>query len=429
MRIGIDCRAIQNRGRGEQSGIGYYTYHLVKNLLEIDRENKYILFFDKQFHQAKEFKELGAEVRSFPFYQYREYLPVAYSQMLVSAFLDREKLDIYHSTAYVIPMFYNKPSVVTVHDLAVYKYPEFFPKTFLSRQVFSTKVLTPQSLNKAKKIIAISSNTKKDIIEEFEIPEERIEVVYEGVINHDHEDYHDPFEFKSLRNKYGLSDKYLMFLGTVEQRKNLVGLINAFRDLRMIPDSPIQDYQLIIAGMDGWNSEEVYKAISEANASLARLDARRSGKERRSGRDTRSAKKIESQGERRSGIDRRQVGPIKHIGYVPHDDKFPLIANAACFIFPSLYEGFGLPVLEAMSIGTPVITSKAGSLPEVTGDHGALLVDPLKENEMIDAIIQIVTDVGLKEELTLVGRERSKEFTWQKCAKETLAIYKSLKID
>ncbi len=434
MRIGIDCRTILNPGKGEQAGVGYYTYYLVKNLLELDKKNKYVLFFDNRFHATEEFEKMGAEVRFFPFYQYKEYLPVAYSQMLVSAYLDREKLDVYHSPANVIPMFYNRPSVVTVHDLAIYKFPEFFPNTFLSRQIFATKVLAPQSLNKAKKIIAVSKNTKKDIIEEFEIPEERIAVVYEGVISHG-KDCLDQSDFQMVKNKYGISDKYIMFLGTIEQRKNLIGLIKSFRNLKMIDDSPVKDYQLIIAGADGWNSKDVYQAIKEANVVLGgRDEVRRAGKERRSGFDLRDKlrelndKKAEEMKEKRLGIDRRQGdGAIKHLGYVDHADKLSLIAHATCFVFPSLYEGFGLGVLEAMSMGTPVITSKNSSLPELVGEHGALLVDPNNETAISDAITQVLTDDGLREELMTTGEQRAKEFTWQRCALETLAVYELIK--
>ncbi|MFA4871468.1 MAG: glycosyltransferase family 1 protein [Patescibacteria group bacterium] len=426
MRIGIDCRTILNPGAGEQAGVGHYTYYLVKTLLAIDRANTYVLFFDSRFKKAKEFAAGNVEIKFFPFYQYKKYLPVFYSQMLVSAVLEREKLDLFHSPANVLPLFYRKPAVITIHDLAIYKYPRFFPQKFLNRQTLSTKVLVPRSLERAAKIIAVSKNTKTDIIEEFGIAEERIEVIYEGVINQDNERLNQ-IDFEKIKNKFGIKDKYLLFLGTIEPRKNIIGLIKAFRDLSLTYDSPAKDYQLIIAGAHGWKVKPVYEAIANANASIMGEQKHlRNGRERRSGLDLRGEARIKKEGERRQGRERRRGMPIKHIGYVSRLEKIMLLRHATCFVFPSLYEGFGLPVLEAMDLGTPVITSNLSSLPEIVGEKGALMVNPNKESELIDALQQILTDVGLREVLSVSGKNQAKEFTWKKCAEKTLAVYQSV---
>lgn len=423
MRIGIDCRTILNPGKGEQAGVGHYTYYLVKNLLEIDHKNTYVLFFDDRFKQMNKFENIkNVELRHFPFYQYKKYLPVTYSQMLISAFLSREKLDIFHSPANTLPLPYNKKCVVTIHDLAIYKYPKFFPIQFLNRQTFSTKVLVPRSLEKAAKIIAVSKNTKTDIIEEFAIPEDRINVVYEGVVNYD-KNCPDKSEFSEVQGKYGISNKFILFLGTIEPRKNIISLIKAFRNLRLVYDSPVQDYQLVIAGARGWKDQPVYEMIADANASILGRKKRRSGKERRGGFDARRENKKKKQGERRKSTERRMSDPIKYIGYVSHGDKLSLLCQAGCFVFPSLYEGFGLSVLEAMSLGTPVITSNLSSLPEIVGNKGGILINPNKESEITDAIYQILTDVGLREELSINGKKKAEEFTWKKCAEKTLETY------
>ena len=421
MRIGIDCRTILNPHSGERAGIGHYTYYLVKKLLKIDRENEYVLFFDSRFKGAQEFEQENVKIKFFPFYQYKEYLPVLYSQILVTGFIDREKLDLFHAPANTIPFFYKKPAVVTVHDLAIYKYPEFFPKKFLSRQIFSTKVLVPKSLEAAKKIIAVSKNTKKDIIEEFAIPEEKISVIYEGVLPPEPTTEE---KWQTIKEKFGVKDKYILFLGTIEPRKNIVGLVKAFRNLYLRYDSPIKDYQLVIAGAIGWQSESIFEAVSEANAAILSKEIRRSGKERRSGLDARSEEKRKAEGERRLNSDRRQNMPVKHLGYVSHEEKNALLRHAFCFAFPSVYEGFGLPVLEAMSFGVPVITSSVSSLPEVVGEHGAILVDPSKESELVGALEQMATDEGLREELRLKGLARSQELSWKHCAAATLEIYR-----
>ncbi|MFA5029712.1 MAG: glycosyltransferase family 1 protein [Patescibacteria group bacterium] len=426
MRIGIDCRTILSPGAGEAAGVGHYTHFLVKNLIDLGQDHVFVLFFDKRFRGVNEFKNYkNVEIRFFPFYQYKKYLPLAYSQMLISAFLSRERLDVFHSPANTTPLLYKRPSVVTVHDLAIYKYPRFFPSTFLNRQTFATKVLVPSSLTRAEKIIAISKNTKRDIIEEFGIEENKIEVVYNGVTI-DSKDCPGDGEFKNLKKKYGLTDNYVLFVGTIEPRKNLINLVKAFRNLKLVYDSPIKDCQLIIAGASGWSNEGIFEAIADANASIIGQKKRRSGKERRSGFDIRSEAKKGKQGERRHDFDRRFGQPIKHLGYISYCEKILILKHATCFVFPSLYEGFGLPILEAMSLGVPVITSNVSSLPEVAGEDNALLVNPNKESEIADALQQIFTDSGLRESLAVNGQERAKEFNWKKCAEETLAVYEAV---
>ncbi|MFA6918931.1 MAG: glycosyltransferase family 1 protein [Patescibacteria group bacterium] len=426
MKIGIDCRTILNTKGGELAGVGHYTYFLVKNILAIDHENQYVLFFDNRFTNFKEFEQENVTIKTFPFYQYKKYLPIAYSQMLISSFLNREKLDLLHCPANVIPLFYNGTTILTVHDLAIYKYPEFFPKKFLSRQVFSTKILVPKSLIKAAKIIAVSKSTKSDIVENFGIPEEKIEVVYEGLDSHEiAKSIHT--DFNKTKLKYGISRNYFLYVGTIEPRKNLVRLIRAFRNLRMVYDSPATDFQLILAGAKGWSDKEVYQAISNANASILGIDKKRSGEERRSGLDTRSEEQRKREGERRKFIERRQHNPIKYLGYVSSEEKYALMKNSFAFTFPSLYEGFGLPVLEAIGMGVPVITSNISSLPELVGKECGILVNPEDESEITDALSQIITDDGLRELFSVNCKERIKNMDWSNCAEATLEAYLSLK--
>jgi len=423
MRLGLDCRTILNPKSGEQAGVGYYTYYLAKNLLAQDTKNHYVLFFDDHFKDFGEFEGDRVKIKTFPFYQYKKYLPVTYSQMLISAFLKREKLDLLHSPANIIPLFYNQPAVVTVHDLAIYKYPEFFPKKFLSRQAFATRVLVPQTLKKAQKIIAVSKNTKKDIIELFGVPEEKIVVIYEGIVGFNEQ---SNLALADLRSRFGILGRYLLFIGTIEPRKNITTLVRAFRNLLLSYESPAKDLQLIIAGAKGWNNEAIFKAISDANASIIGQKSRRSGRERRRGLDFRSVGRRQREGDRRNNQERRSSESIKYLGYISQAEKQTLLKSAMAFIFPSLYEGFGLPVLEAMNAGAPVITSKVGSLPEIAGRQAALLIDPNKEAQLTEAISQLLTDEGQREFLKIKGQERSKDFSWEKCARETLAVYHSV---
>ncbi len=423
MKIGIDCRTILDPGRGEQAGIGHYTHYLIKNLIKLDSTNQYVLFFDSRYQKTKQYQAPNVKIKYFPFYQYKTYLPITYSQMLMSAFLGQEKLDVYHSPANTLPLPYNRPSVITIHNLAVYKYPKFFPAQLLSREGFSNKILLPQSLKKAHKIIANSKSTKKDIIEEFGIEEDKIEVVYLGVLK---AGQREEVDFEAVKAKYGLGNKYFLFLGTIEPRKNLVTLVKAFRNLKMEYDTPAQDCQLVLAGAPGWKDKPVYQEITNANAAIIGSDNKRSGRERRSGFDTRSDKQKQKQGERRKTGDRRNNQPVKHIGYVTHQEKIALLKNAVGFVFPSWYEGFGLPIIEAMSFGIPVITSNLSSMPEVVGEKNALLVNPGKESDIVDAMTQILTDEGLREELSINGVKRAGDFTWDKCAERTLKVYQQV---
>ncbi|MFH1598439.1 MAG: glycosyltransferase family 1 protein [Patescibacteria group bacterium] len=374
MRIGIDCRTILNPGKGEQAGVGHYTYYLIKNLLKNDKKNQYVLFFDYRVTKTREFKQKNVEVKYFPFSEYKKFLPFSYSHMLISAFISRAKLDIYHSPANVIPYTYSGPSVITVHDLAIYKHPEWFPRG----QKFSTRLLVPKSLHKAKRIIAVSQATKKDIIKLFKIPAHKIDVIYEGVFREK-----PKVGFQAVKKKHGLADDYILFLGTIEPRKNLIGLVHAYAEL--IKNKRFSKYQLVIAGAKGWKEGEVFKTIRKM--------------------------KLEDR--------------VLYLGYVAHQDKLSLISNAKVFIFPSYYEGFGLPILEAMELGAPVITSNVSSIPEVT-NHSAVHINPTKEKEIVQALAKVLGSAVVRRKLRAAGINKAKQFSWQKCAQQTGAVYRKV---
>lgn len=400
MRIGIDCRTILNPGYGENAGVGHYTYFLVSNLLKIDKKNDYVLFFDNLLSQnAAKTMTVGSSnvtIKFFPFHRYKHYLPFAFSHILVSAALEKEKLDVFHSPAYTLPLSYKGKSVVTVHDLAIYKHPEWFAKKKLIGQGFSTKLLVPQSLKRAEKIISVSKHTKKDIKEIFKIKDEKIKVIYEGVEFRDipskDEDVcgvEKKVCFEDMKVKYGLKDDYVLFLGTIEPRKNIAAIVRAFCELSLKNKEIGEKYQLVLAGAKGWKNEKIF---SEINACKKNPELR---------------------------------GVVKYIGYVPSSEKFSLIKYSTCFIFPSFYEGFGLPVLEALSLGVPTITSNISALPEITR-AAAVLIDPDKLESIADALLKVLTDKKLREQLSKDGVLEAKKFSWEKCAKETLEVYKSV---
>jgi len=377
MKIGIDCRTILNPKLGERAGVGHYTHYLVKNIIRYDTRNEYVLFFDWRFRDMKEFERKNVTVKNFPFSQYNKYLPFAYSHMLISAYLVKEGLDLFHSPISSLPLTYPKKSIITVHDLAIYKNPAWFPS-----QIFSTKLLVPQSLRKADKIIAVSESTKKDLKQIFNIPAKKIKVIYEGAT----------VEKISVKNKgvdtlkrFKLWPKFILFVGTLTPRKNIVNLIRAYKHL-LTMEPGFTEYQLVLAGAKGYQNDKVFDEIKE--------------------------QKLKKQ--------------IRYLGYITHNQKMELIKRATCFVFPSSYEGFGLPVAEAMALGTPVITSKASSLPEVAG-KAALLVDPEHDHEIAKALKKVLSDKKVQARMIEKGKKQAKLFLWEKSAKETIQVYNSLK--
>jgi len=405
MRIGINCQTILNPASGENAGVGHYTYYLVKNLLRIDKKNQYVLFFDDLIGRDSVREIIGknknAEARFFSFHKNKLSIPFVYTHLLFSALVEREKLDVFHAPANIVPLNYKGKAVVTVHDLAIYKHPEWFPENFLKRRV-STKLLVPRAIKKAYKVIAVSESTKKDIVKLFKTVPAKIKVIYEGVdtVNiPDVEKIVCGTEEMSCQSdfleKYKIKKDYILFLGTIEPRKNLVPMINAFGKVMKKNKALAGKYQFLIAGARGWKFVKTFKVIDKVNEELRKIYPDR-------------------------GVF------VKYLGYIPHRDKLPALAGAAVFVFPSLYEGFGLPVLEAMNAGAPVITSKISSLPEVAGQAG-ILINPNNEKDLERILEKVLKSPSLRKKMSREGKKRAGEFSWEKMARETLGVYKSLK--
>ena len=363
--------------RGEKAGIGHYNYFLVKNLMKIDKRNQYVLFFDYRIKDTREFKQKNFEIKYFPFSQYKKFLPFSYSHLLIAAELSKKKLDVLHSPANVIPLNYRKPTVVTIHDLAIYKESKWFP----SGQKFATRFLVPKSLKKASHIITVSQATKKDVIRLFKIPASKISVVHESVMM---EKLPTRTKNISALKRYNISDKYILFIGTLEPRKNLLRLIEAYN--KLIKQNPkYSSYTLVLAGMRGWKSKNIFRLINKL--------------------------KLHQN--------------VRFLDYVPHNFKIDLMEKATCFVFPSFYEGFCLPVLEAMSIGCPVITSKTSSLPEVCG-QAVEYINPNRSENITKALKKVLGSKRIRESMKKKGLLQSKKFSWDKMAKETLAVYRKV---
>jgi len=399
MRIGIDCRTILNSKNSERAGIAHYSYFLVKNIFDIENENKYILFFSFGQSVPKEFLKKNIEIIYFP----KKIIPLLSSHYIFAKIIERQKLDLYHSLSGNLPLLLKTPSVITVADLAMYVNPQWFlPKN----DFFWRKIIIPWSIKKAKKIIAISENTKKDIIHFFHIREDIIEVIYLGVETKNYSESELDEELKACHLE---GKNYFLFIGTLEPRKNIIRIIQAFEELVLgksfAPNSsPLrgegasdsyrgkgegkdnkEEFFLVLAGGLGWKYEDIVWHIEKSQA--------------------------------KSNIIRT--------GYVSQKTISALLQNALCLVWPSLYEGFGLPVLEAMSFGAPVITANNSSLPEVGGD-AVIYVHAENVNEIASAMKNIVQDNSLRTILQKKGRERAKFFDWKKSAQKTIQVYANL---
>lgn len=397
MRIAIDCRTLLNPGFGENAGVGHYTYYLLLHLLRLDRENEYILFFDPAIGTSAIQSLVGGRpnthVRFFPFHAYREYLKGAYSELLTTSAIARTRPDLLHIPGGRIPLTYRAKTVLTVHDLAIMEHPEWFPK-----QNFATRYLYPKSIANATHIIAVSNATKLDLEKLFSVPSSKISVVYEGV-NTEHAklftntttDREHVIHPAELKHFYKINFPYLLFLGTIEPRKNIVGLLHAFKRL-LHSGAMFHNIQLVIAGAKGWHHNNIFELISTINNEFH---------------------------------DKLEHTPINYIGYVQHRYKWLLLKHALAFVFPSFYEGFGLPILEAMSQGTPVVSSDIASIPEIVGDAG-ILIDPHDKHALFHALRSIILDQTLRTSLAKKAPLQANKFTWEQTAKETLKVYQQV---
>ncbi len=376
MRIGIDCRTILNPEGGELAGVGHYTFNLVHQLIEQYPDVEFVLFFDARMSRQSvlQFSQANVRIKFFPFSTYGKFLPIAYSQLLVAASISRARLDIFHAPANIIPLGYRKPSVVTIHDLAIYHHPEWFPS-----QMFSTRLLVPQSVKQARRIICVSEATKRDVMDVFGIVAEKISVVPEAADTATlplHDQYDD------VRAIYGLPERYVLFVGTLEPRKNIHVLLQAWHRLTTSQPEVVKGVQLVLAGGVGYHGKEILTQIQ----SLSLTDS------------------------------------IKHLGYIHHNHKVALLQQAAVFVFPSLYEGFGIPVLEAMQLGVPVVASNAGSIPEVAGS-AAHLVDPQHIDGFVAGLQRVLTDRAYADDLRQRGKDQAEEFSWHLTAEATMEVY------
>jgi glycosyltransferase involved in cell wall biosynthesis len=371
-RTQVEIGIYTDLSNSEKAGIGTYVYYLITNLLKINDSHSYHLI---NYKKTDIFTDTDEIIIKNPF----RHISKTYAWYLYSAIrLNKNSdLDIIHNPSQ-IPTYFKirQKSIVTAHDIT----PLLLPDAFRLGRPLIYKLLTVKTLQNADKIIAVSYSTKRDLLKHLNIQDDRVEVIYEGV---DHEKYRvlPDAEVQDIKERYGLDSPFILYVGTLEPRKNIPNLIKAFSKL----NKGVNKYKLVIVGKKGWKYDEIYKTVEE-------LDIKRD---------------------------------VIFTGYVLSEDLPKLYNAASLFVYPSLYEGFGLPPLEAMACGTPVITSNTSSLPEVVGNAG-IMVNPYNVDDLAEAMREVLTNEGLRQDMIGKGLERAKLFNWEKTAADTLRVYREV---
>lgn len=380
MRIGIDMSLIP----GERAGGGQYAYQLGAALTRIDQRHRYRLYpvFYYIVHPDYPRAEFPTSARMRM--AFRHLPPPMVLWLWRSEGWARVKewllgpVDLVHSTTFCVPpLSPPKRLVVTIYDLSFMVHPEFHVEVNVQHCLAGTRA----ALERADAILAISEHTRRDLVDRLGARPERI-IVTPLAHNPTYKPVTDALRLASVQRRYDLPERFVLFVGTLEPRKNLMRLVQAYATL---PPSLRRHVSLVIAGGPGWLSESLRREVGE-----------------------------------RGLADR-----VRFIGYVRDEDMASLYSLATVFAYPSLYEGFGLPVLEAMACGVPVLTSNVSSLPEVAGG-AAVLVAPTDVEAIADGLTQLLDDGALAAKLVARGLEWSTNFSWDRCARETLAVYESV---
>jgi len=377
MRIGIDYTSAVQQG----AGIGRYTRQLVSALVESDAENKYALLVGGGGvpDAASQLEDLTcrANVRSVLLPVSDHTLSVLWHRLHLPLWVELAcgPLDLFHSPDFTLPPVLRARTILTIHDLSFIRVPECAEPSLRSYLLQAV----PASVRRADIVLADSECTRADLIELLGADPDRVEVVYAGV-GQRFQRVRDDNLLRDVRERYNLPKRFILGLGTLQPRKNFRRLVRAYA---MTQGQIANEIRLVIAGAKGWMYDGIFRSVEE----LGLRDA------------------------------------VRFPGYVADDDLPALYSMADLFVFPSLYEGFGMPPLEAMACGTPVVTSNASSLPEVVGD-AALVVDPLDVAALADAMGHLLTDRDLRENMARRGVEQARLFTWTRAAASLLDIYR-----
>jgi glycosyltransferase involved in cell wall biosynthesis len=363
MKIGIDA----SRAFSEQrTGIEEYSYRVIEHLIDKLKGHQVILYTRLSTKELELPKNWKIKIIRWP---------RLWTQIGLSLELLLHPVDVLFVPAHIVPLIHPKNTIVTIHGLEY----EVIPEAYSAWEKLYMRASMKMSCRVAKKIIAVSRNTKNDLMRLYDIPEDKIEVVYEGISRVTHNTY----RVTQNSDKYSTfqvprSTPYLLFIGRLEKRKNIEGIISAFEILKEKYKIP---HELVLAGKFGHGENDIRLALENS----------------------------------------RYKNNIILPGFISEEEKWEYLKNADIFLFPTFYEGFGLPVLEAQSQGIPVIASNTSSLPEVAGE-GALYVDPDGPDFIAETVYMFLSDEKLRNDMIEKGYENVKRFDWKQCAQEVAEI-------
>jgi glycosyltransferase involved in cell wall biosynthesis len=371
--VGLNAHLLSLNKNYRGAGANWYIYNILRHLPGVAPDLLYTAFLYEPRFSPPQGMRVSRSRRSTVAPSRR----IVWEQLMSPITLRREQIDLLHAMAFVAPVMCPCPTVITILDLSFL----IFPAAFKSVKRLYLRWMTRISVGRARQVIAISESTRRDVIARLALPAERVRTVYCGV---DPSFHPLPLtEVEAFKREKGLPERFILFLGTIEPRKNVLRLVEAFATLIASGAKEMSDLHLIIAGGKGWLSEPVYARAEESDI-----------------------------------IDR-----VHFVGYVPEEEKRLWYNAATCFCYPSLYEGFGLPPLEAMACGAPVIVSNASSLPEVVGDAG-LAVPPKDTQALSETLHRVLVDPALRADLAQRGVARAKRFSWDEAARQTVAVYR-----
>ena len=370
MRIAIDAHTVGTKLGGNES----YAVNLIETLAQIDSVNNFTIYVTT--NEARE--RFSNRWPNFKVRSTLPHTPLIRIPLTLSAELRKNPVDVLH-VQFTAPPFCPCPVVVSIHDLSF----EHLPRTFNRRSRTQLRLTVRHSARRAARILSLSEHTRRDIIETYRINPDRVTAIPLAAPDH-FGPITDNRELQRVRHNYGIDGDYILSVGSIQPRKNLARLVRAYASLRR-NCSADKLPKLVLVGKCAWLYDETLRALDETNV-----------------KDT-----------------------VILTGYVPERDLPALYSGALCFVYPSYFEGFGLPPLEALKCGAPVIVGNRTSLPEVVGD-AALAVDPFDIDAIAGAIKRLVNDSALRTELSVKGQQRAGEFNWRETAKKTLAVYKEV---
>jgi glycosyltransferase involved in cell wall biosynthesis len=371
MHIAVNAHLLAHTRSFRRAGVSFYIEQLLTHLAQVDSANHYTIYTTRGLGAA----ELGLpsrfEVRPSRLPTINPRVRIPWEQFLAPLLLRLNGADLFHGTLNVIPFACPVPGIVTVHDLAFIRFPHTFRSYNRTYLDFATRL----SVRRAARVLAVSEHTKHEVVGLLGVPPERVVVTPNAARAHFRPP--DAATLAQFRARKELPEQFVLYVGTLEPRKNLTTLLDAYSQVVRSSNAP-----LIVGGGKGW----LYDAVFERLEALGLRDR------------------------------------VHFVGYLDEEDLPLWYAAATVFVFPSLYEGFGMPPLEAMACGTPVVTSNTTSLPEVVGDAG-LMVSPRDAEALAEALLRLLRDADLRAELRARGLQRARTFSWRASAERTLHVY------